>query len=61
MKEFAGNTDLVGMMESLKSAFGFEDMDTAKAAGREGSARLSAVRERLKKKLEAKKNAQNKK
>jgi len=61
MKEFAGNTDLVGMMESLKSAFGFEDMDTARAAGREGSARLSAVRERLKKKLEAKKNAQNKK
>ena len=61
MKEFAGNTDLVGMMESLKSAFGFEDMDTAKAAGREGSARLSAVRERLKKKLEAKKNAQAKK
>jgi hypothetical protein len=61
MKEFAGNTDLVGMMESLKSALGFEDMDTAKAAGREGSARLSAVRERLKKKLEAKKNAQNKK
>ena len=49
------------MKESLKSAFGFEDMDTAKAAGREGSARLSAVRERLKKKLEAKKNAQNKK
>jgi hypothetical protein len=61
MKEFAGNTDLVSMMESLKSAFGFEDMDTARAAGREGSARLSAVRERLKKKLEAKKNAQNKK
>jgi hypothetical protein len=61
MKEFAGNSDLVGMMESLKSTFGFEDMDTAKAAGREGSARLSAVRERLKKKLEAKKNAQAKK
>jgi len=56
MKEFAGNADMVGMMESLKSAFGFEDMDMARQAGREGSARLSAVRERLKKKLEAKKN-----
>jgi len=56
MKEFAGNADLVGMMESLKSAFGFEDMDMARQAGKEGSARLSAVRERLKKKLEAKKN-----
>jgi hypothetical protein len=63
MKEFAGNADLVGMMESLKGAFGFEDMDMARQAGREGSARLSAVRERLKKKLEAKKNgtANNKK
>jgi len=56
MKEFAGNADLVGMMESLKGAFGFEDMDMARQAGREGSARLSAVRERLKKKLDAKKN-----
>ena len=61
MKEFAGNADLVGMMESLKGAFGFEDMDMARQAGREGSARLSAVRERLKKKLDAKKNAANKK
>ena len=57
MKEFAGNADMVSMMESLKSAFGFEDMDMARAAGRDGSARLSAVRERLRKKLEAKKNA----
>jgi len=59
MKEFAGNADLVGMMESLKSTFGFEDMDMAKAAGKEGSARLSLVKERLRKKLEAK-NAQKK-
>jgi len=55
MKEFAGNADLVSMMESLKSTFGFEDMDMAKAAGKEGSARLSLVKERLRKKLEAKK------
>ena len=55
MKEFAGNADLVSMMESLKSTFGFEDMDMAKAAGKDGSARLSLVKERLRKKLEAKK------
>lgn len=54
MKEFAGNADLVSMMESLKSTFGFEDMDMAKAAGKDGSARLSLVKERLRKKLEAK-------
>jgi hypothetical protein len=47
-------------MESLKTAFGFEDMDMAKAAGKEGSARLSLVKERLRKKLEAKKAAQKK-
>jgi len=56
MKEFAGNADMMGMMESLKSTFGFEDMDMARAAGRDGSARLSAVKERLRKKLDAKKN-----
>jgi hypothetical protein len=61
MKEFAGNTDMVDMMESLKSTFGFEDMDMAKAAGKEGSARLSLVKERLRKKLEAKKAAAQKK
>ena len=54
MKEFAGNTDMVGMMETLKSTFGFEDPDLARAAGRDGSARLSLVKERLRKKLEAK-------
>lgn len=52
MKEFAGNASFVEMMEGLKSAFGMEDMDTARAAGRESSARLSLVRERLRRKLE---------
>jgi hypothetical protein len=55
MKEFAGNSEFVDMMGSFKSAFGFEDMDTARAAGKEGSARLSLVKERLRKKLEARK------
>jgi hypothetical protein len=55
MKEFSSNPEFVGVMESLKSMFGFEDMDLARQAGREGSARLSAVQQRLRKKLEAKK------
>jgi hypothetical protein len=55
MKEFSENTEFVDMMGSFKSAFGFEDMDMARAAGRDGSARLSLVKERLRKKLEAKK------
>jgi hypothetical protein len=55
MKEFAGNADMVGMMDSFKTAFGFEDMDIAKAAGKEGSARLNIVKERLRKKMEEKK------
>jgi hypothetical protein len=61
MKEFAGNSSFVDMMEGIKGAFGFQDMDLAKAAGREGSARLAAVKDRLKKKAsekEAKKAAQ---
>jgi len=57
MKEFAGNADMVGMMDSFKSAFGFEDMDIARAAGKEGSARLNMVKERLRKKMEEKKAA----
>jgi hypothetical protein len=55
MKEFSGNSGFVDMMEGLKSAFGFEDMDMARQAGREGNARLALARERLRKKLEKKK------
>ena len=57
MKEFSENTEFVGMMDSFKSAFGFEDMDTARKTGNEGSARLSLVKERLRKKLAAKEAA----
>jgi hypothetical protein len=60
MKEFAENSSFVDMMSGIKSAFGFEDMDTARAAGKEGSARLATARDRLRKKLEKKKAAQNK-
>lgn len=55
MKEFSGNSSFVEMMEGLKGAFGFEDLGLAKKAGKEGSARLAMVKDRLKKKLEAKK------
>ncbi len=55
MKEFVGNSSFVDMMGNLKSAFGFEDMDLARSAGKEGSARLSLARDRLRKKLEKKK------
>jgi hypothetical protein len=60
MKEFANNSSFVDMMDGIKGAFGFTDMDVAKQAGREGSARLAMVKERLKKKAsekEAKKTA----
>jgi hypothetical protein len=60
MKEFASNSSFVDMMDGIKNAFGFENMDLARAAGRESSARLSMVKERLKKKAsekEAKKAA----
>ena len=60
MKEFAGNSSFVDMMGGIKSAFGFEDMDMARAAGKEGSARLATARDRLRKKLEKKKAAQKK-
>jgi hypothetical protein len=57
MEEFSENPAFVEIMENFKGMFGFEDMDIARKAGREGSARLSMVRNRLKKKLDAKKAA----
>jgi hypothetical protein len=58
MEEFSENPAFVDIMENFKDMFGFEDMDLARKAGREGSARLAIVRDRLKKKLDAKKNIQ---
>ena len=57
MKEFAGNGNFVDMMEGIKGAFGFGDMDIARQAGREGSARLAMVKDRLKKKAATKEAA----
>lgn len=58
MKEFSENSSFVDMMENIKRAFGMEDMDIARKTGNEGSARLSLARDRLRKKLEKKKEAQ---
>ncbi len=58
MKTFSENPQFVELMESFRSAFGFEDQETARAAGQDGRGRLSMVQNRLRKKLEAKKNAQ---
>lgn len=58
MKEFSQNKAFVELMESFRTMFNFSDMDVARQAGREGSARLSLVKDRLKKKLEAKKAGQ---
>ena len=55
MKSFSDNPQFVGMMEQFRDAFGFADQAAANAAGREPEGRLSLVRERLRKKLEAKK------
>jgi hypothetical protein len=53
MKEFSENPAFVEMMEAMKKTFGFEDMDAARAAGQEPTARMSIVRERLRRKAEA--------
>ena len=55
IKEFADNPALVELMETFRNTFGMMDMDTARAAGREGEARRNIVRERLRAKLEKRK------
>ena len=58
MREFSENSSFVDMMENIKRAFGMEDMDIARKTGNEGSARMSLVRDRLRRKLEKKKETQ---
>ena len=55
IKECTDNPAFKEMLESMRSVFGFEDMDMARAQGREGSARLSLARNRLRAKLEKRK------
>ena len=59
MKTFSENPQFVEMMEGFRQAFGMEGHeDDLRAAGRDGSARLSLVQQRLRKKLDAKKKAE---
>jgi hypothetical protein len=57
IKEFADNPAMVELMETFRNTFGMMDMDTARAAGREGDARRNIVRERLRAKLEKRKGS----
>jgi hypothetical protein len=57
MKTFSENPQFVGLMESFRQSFGaFNDPDVARATNREPENRLNIVKERLRKKLEARKN-----
>jgi hypothetical protein len=55
MKEFTENPSFMGMLESFRGLFGMEDPDLAREVGRDGEARRNIVKERLRKKLDAKK------
>jgi ParB-like chromosome segregation protein Spo0J len=54
MKEFESHPAFVELMETFRSAFGTDNMQQAKAQGRESEARLSAIQKRLRKKAEEK-------
>lgn len=55
VKEFTENPAMKELMESFKGMFGFDDPEVARAAGRDGSSRLNIARDRLRKKMEARK------
>jgi hypothetical protein len=55
VKEFTENPAMKELMESFKGMFGFDDPQVARAAGRDGSSRLNIARDRLRKKMEARK------
>jgi hypothetical protein len=58
MKTFSDNPKFVNMMDSFRRGFGFDEEDLAAATGTPANARLSAVQQRLRKKLEARKKKQ---
>jgi hypothetical protein len=55
IKEFQSHPAFVDLMETFRSAFNFSDMDMARATGNYNQGRLTTVRERLRKKLDARK------
>jgi hypothetical protein len=56
IKDFSENGEFVKMMETFRNTFGMMDMDIARKSGQEQTARSNIVRERLRKKMEAKRN-----
>jgi GTPase SAR1 family protein len=55
IQEFQNNPAFVDILEGFKGAFDMDGMDFARKSGNDGSARLNAARERLRRKLDAKK------
>jgi len=55
MKEFQSHPAFVELMETFRNAFGTENMQQAKAQGRESEARLNLIQKRLRQKAEEKK------
>jgi hypothetical protein len=56
MKDFSENDAFTELMKNFKGTFGMEDPEVARQAGRPEDARRSIVRDRLRKKLDARKN-----
>lgn len=52
MKEFTDNPAFVELMEGFRSAFGFEDTETARAAGRDGDNRRAIAQRHLRQERE---------
>lgn len=57
MKEFSENPAFVEMMDAMRKMFSFDDMESARAAGQEPTARMNIVKERLRRKAQEKATA----
>jgi hypothetical protein len=55
IKEFQSHPAFVDLMETFRSAFNVNEKDMSRMPGHTGDGRLAEVRERLRKKAEAKK------
>jgi len=56
IKEFTENPEMKELMESFRSMFGFEDAEASRSVGRDGNSRLAIARQRLRKRMDAKKS-----
>jgi hypothetical protein len=56
MKDFTENNAFTELMKNFKGVFGMEDPEVAKSVGRYEDARRNIVKERLRQKLDAKRN-----